>query len=75
MALGATAIMALMSALGGYLSDSIPGMALMSAAGLAMIASGALRLPAWARLRGRQMEAIATKVALPPELPPKNGGS
>jgi hypothetical protein len=61
-ALGATAIMALMSALGGYLSDSIPGMALMSAAGLAMIASGALRLPRWARLRERQMEALAAKV-------------
>lgn len=71
-ALGVAAIMAITSGLGGYLTDSIPGMALIAAAGLGMIASGALRLPRWARLRERQMEALAHRVAGagPPEFPP-----
>src|SRR6266581_9492447 len=62
--LGVTAIVAISSALGGYFGDTIPGMALMVFAGLGMITSGAVRLPRWARLRERQMEALAAKVAL-----------
>jgi hypothetical protein len=68
--LGITAIMAVTSALGGNLREAIPGVALLVAAGLGMIASGALRLPRWARLRERQMEALATKVAESP--PPQH---
>ena len=62
--LGVSAIVAISSALGGYFGDTIPGMALMVFAGLGMITSGAVRLPRWARLRERQMEALAAKVAL-----------
>src|SRR5439155_18094130 len=54
------------SALGGTLGEAIPGIALMAAAGVGMIASGAFRLPRWARLRERQMEDLAARVALPP---------
>lgn len=63
-ALGVTATVAITSALGGYFGDAVPGMALMVFAGLGMITSGAVRLPRWARLRERQMEALAAKVAL-----------
>jgi len=77
-ALGVTATIAVVSALDGSLASSIPGMAFLLLAGLGMIASGALPLPRWARLRERQMDALATQVALPPgsstppaALPPK----
>src|SRR5882672_8066705 len=62
-ALGVAATVAIVSAVGGYFSDAIPGIALLSITGVGMIASGALRLPRWARLRGRQMEALAARVA------------
>ena len=68
--LGVTAIVAVSSALGGYFTDTIPGMALLVFAGLGMITSGAMRLPRWARLRERQMETLAAKVALRND-PPK----
>jgi len=61
-ALGVTAAVAISSALGGTLGDAIPGIALLFAAGIGMIASGALRLPRWARLRERQMEALAARI-------------
>jgi uncharacterized membrane protein YccC len=64
-ALGVTATVAIVSALGGYLSEAIPGIAFLGIVGLTMIASGALRLPRWARLRQRQMEALAAQVAHP----------
>jgi len=74
--LGVTATVVVSSALGGTLADAIPGIALLAAAGVGMIASGALRLPRWARLRERKMEALATRVALPPGsgTPPSTGG-
>jgi uncharacterized membrane protein YccC len=62
-ALGVTATVAIVSALGGYLSEAIPGIVFLGVVGLTMIASGALRLPRWARLRQRQMEALAAQVA------------
>jgi hypothetical protein len=65
--LGVTATVAITSALGGYFGDAIPGMALLLLAGVGMIASGAVRLPRWARLRERQMEALAAQVAAPPD--------
>lgn len=64
--LGVGATIAITSAVGGYLSEAMPGLALLLTAGVAMIASGALRLPRWARLRGRQMEALAAQVSRPP---------
>jgi hypothetical protein len=35
--------------------------------GAAMFAFGALQLPSWARLRRKQMEQVAERIALPPE--------
>jgi hypothetical protein len=60
--LGITATVAISSALGGTLNAAIPGIALLFAAGVGMIATGALRLPRWARLRERQMEALAARI-------------
>jgi hypothetical protein len=57
---GAGAI-AFMSALRG--SAPWSAVVLMGIVGLAMIANGALRLPRWARVRARQMDALAAKVS------------
>ena len=65
--LGVTATIAIVSAIGGTLGEAIPGIAFLAVAGIGMIAGGALRLPRWARLRGRQMEDLANRVALPPD--------
>jgi hypothetical protein len=81
-ALGVAGFVAIITAVGGHLGDAGAGIAFLSLAGLGMIASGALRLPGWARLRGRQMETIATRVAIPPspatrppELPPESSAN
>jgi hypothetical protein len=60
--LGITAIVVISGAVWGTLGEAMPGVALMVAAGAGMIASGALRLPRWARLRERQMEALAARI-------------
>jgi hypothetical protein len=65
-ALSVAAYLAISSAAAGHLGTALPEIALMVVMGLAVIVSGAIRLPGWARLRGRQMEAIASHVALPP---------
>jgi hypothetical protein len=65
--LGVTAAMAISSAIGGSLGDAIPGIALLFFTGIGMLASGALRLPRWARLRGRQMDALAAQIANAPQ--------
>jgi len=59
------AILAIASLLGGQVADmgTIAG---LTAGGLALVANGALRLPRWARLRGRQMEDLAAQLGLPP---------
>jgi hypothetical protein len=73
MAISAGAV-AIAGAAGGQLTASLPGVALFAAMGAAMLANGALRLPGWARLRGKQMDAIATEVALLPEPPAQDEG-
>jgi len=60
--LGVTAVVAISGVIWGTLGDAASGIALMGAAGLGMIASGVLRLPRWARLRERQMEALAAQI-------------
>jgi hypothetical protein len=74
-ALGVAVTLVVASAVGGHLVDAFPASGFLSLLGLGMIASGAVRLPRWARLRGRQMEAIAAEVALPrtPLSPPAPG--
>lgn len=58
---GVTAIAA---ASAGHLSASIPGVVMLALFGAGAIANGAFRLPRWARTRGRQMDAIAERLAL-----------
>lgn len=78
--LGVAGVVVILTSISGHLGNAVAGIAFLAAAGLGMIASGALRLPRWARLRGRQMEAIATQVALlpnpvsSPQPPPNAGG-
>jgi len=53
-ALAVTATVASVTAVSGHLGDAIPGIVLLLATGVGMIVSGVLRLPRWARLRGRR---------------------
>ena len=64
--LGVTATIAVATALSGTFVSAVPGMAFLFLSGAGFIASGALRLPRWARLRERQMEVLAAQVAGPP---------
>lgn len=70
--LGAAATTLIAVALAGGLGDagSVAGIGFMSAIGLGMFGVGALRLPSWARLRRRQMEAVAARLALAAESGP-----
>jgi hypothetical protein len=73
--LGVGAATAVASLLTGGLAGSVNGLVLLAVLGLGMFGIGALRLPGWARLRRRQMEAVAERLALaarerPPEVPP-----
>ncbi|MEP6493940.1 MAG: hypothetical protein ABJF01_14760 [bacterium] len=65
-ALGVAAAVVIATAVSGGLAHAAPGIAFLATIGVGMIANGVLRLPRWARLRGRQMEALAAQVALPP---------
>ena len=56
---GVSVAVAVAGAVGGHLGAAMPGVALFAVMGAGMLANGALRLPGWARLRGRQMDAIA----------------
>ncbi len=60
----ATATFVASLATGSPLAASLPGVAFLAAAGLGMFGLGALRLPGWARLRRRQMEGLAERLAL-----------
>lgn len=62
--LGVAAALLLVSALTGKLADVTSVTALLSTIGLGMVGVGALRLPGWARLRRRQMEGVAERLAL-----------
>ena len=46
--------------------DSLSSAGTLAAMGAAMFGLGAVRLPGWARLRRRQMEAVAARLALAP---------
>ena len=63
MALVMAGFVALSGSLAGNIGNELPAVGAMAVAGIAMIANGAFRLPGWARLRGKQMEAIAAAVA------------
>ena len=65
--LGVTVVASIATALNGTFAAAIPGLSVLAAGGAAFSLSGALRLPRWARIRQKQMDALATKVALPPQ--------
>jgi hypothetical protein len=67
--IGASVAVAIAGAVGGHLGSSMPGVALLSVMGLGAAAYGALPLPRWARLRGRQMDAIAAGLLTLPSGP------
>ena len=62
--LGIGAVLALVSAIGGLDAGSLRGLAILSTMGVGLFSVGALRLPGWARLRQRQMEGVAARLAL-----------
>ncbi len=73
--LGVAAALLIASAVGVPFSNASSLVGFLSAMGLGMFGIGALRLPGWARLRRRQMEAVAARLALavgsqPPDDPP-----
>ena len=71
---GVAAVVATVTALNGTFAAAIPGLSFLAAGGATFIASGALRLPRWARIRQKQMEALAAQIASasqPGALPPK----
>ena len=61
--LGGAAVIWSAAILSGRLAPALPSIAMLTIMGVGMIAATALQLPAWARLRGRQMDTIATGVA------------
>jgi hypothetical protein len=74
--LGASTVMAISAAGAGHLGQILPTVSMISLFGAGIVGSTVLRLPSWARLRGRQMESITTRLVIetksdrPPELPP-----
>ncbi len=61
--LAVSVIMSIAAAAAGNLGTVVPQIAMMSLLGVGAVANGALRLPGWARLRGRQMDAITARLA------------
>ena len=61
--LGIGAVTAAVSAFSGALGEAVYGLGFLAVMGTSMIVGGALRLPRWARLRSRQMEALAAQAA------------
>lgn len=72
---GAMLVGAAVLAIAGDAGNAALGMMVMAGTGVAMILSGALRVPGWARLRRQQMEMLATQAAAAPapglEPPPR----
>ncbi|HEY3935766.1 MAG TPA: hypothetical protein VGL65_14225 [Gemmatimonadales bacterium] len=62
--LGITAVLAVTSAVGGHLGGALSEVLLLTAVGLGLLAASALQVSRWARLRGRQMEALAARLAV-----------
>ena len=62
--LGIAAAVAIPAAVAGQLGDAVAGMGFLAVMGAGMFSVGALRLPGWARLRQRQMEGVAARLAL-----------
>jgi hypothetical protein len=61
---GMAGAVAIAGAVGGDVAAGLPGIVLLVAAGLGMFASGAVRLPSWARRREQQFEGIIARLSL-----------
>lgn len=76
---GTATVVAAILVFSGHLDvGALIGISMLAASGLGLIATSALRLKGWARRRAEQLEAIATRAALPPGTrrlgpPPSNG--
>lgn len=70
--LGIAAALLIAAAVTGKVGEVVSVSALLSTIGLGMFGGGALRLPGWARLRRRQMEAVASRLALTTKSQPPN---
>jgi hypothetical protein len=68
--LGLAAALLVMSVVGGGDASALRGLTFLSTLGLGMFSVGAIRLPGWARLRRRQMEGVAARLALAEPSPP-----
>jgi hypothetical protein len=61
--LGCAAVVWSSAILAGELVRVLPAVAMLTLTGVGLVAGTALQVRGWARLRGRQMDAIATRVA------------
>lgn len=68
--IGVAAAMTVALAMGGRLSNALPGIALMILIGLGMAGGAAIRVFPWARERSRQMDDIIARLLSPPTPPP-----
>lgn len=62
--LGFAGVLTVTSLLHGDLAGALPGVLIPLAIGLGMVGGNVLRLPAWARLRRRQMQEVAERLTL-----------
>ena len=68
-ALGTAVAVSIPIAISGNLAHASTGISFLGIIGAGLIASTAIRLPRWARLRARQMETIGAQLALTPPSP------
>lgn len=68
-AIGTAVAVSIPMAVGGHLAQASGGIGFLAIIGAGLIASTAIRLPRWARLRARQMEAIGARLTLAPAPP------
>ncbi len=68
---GTATLIAMLIARGASDLGAVAAVGFLAAMGLGMFLIGALRLPGWARLRQRQMEDLATRLAAEPHGPPQ----
>jgi len=67
--LGMTGVVTVVSALTGNVAQALASTGSLIAVGTGMFAIGAVRLPGWAKLRRRQMEGVAARLALGADAP------
>jgi len=73
-------VMVAVAAISGHAASAIDAVWPLALVGSTLFGAGAVRLPGWARLRGRQMEGVSARLARgiaagdpPPALPPGAG--